>query len=81
MGRACSTNGEKRNAYGILMAKPERKRQLASHRCRWENNIKNNNIKMDLEEIGWEYLDCISLTKYRGQQLAFVSTVMNFLLS
>jgi hypothetical protein len=45
MGRACSTNGEKRNAYRILTRKPEEKRPLGRPRRRWVNNI-----KMDLKE-------------------------------
>jgi hypothetical protein len=46
MGGACSTNGgENRNAYRILVGKPEGKRPLG--RPRWEDNI-----KMDLREIG-----------------------------
>jgi hypothetical protein len=47
MGRACSTNGEKRNAYRILVGIPERKRPLERPRRRWADNI-----KMDLREIG-----------------------------
>jgi hypothetical protein len=47
-GRACSRNGEKRNAYRSLMRKPERKRPPRRPRQRWVNNI-----KMDLEEVGW----------------------------
>jgi hypothetical protein len=47
MGRACSTNGEKRNAYRILVGKPEGKRPLGRPRSRWANNI-----KMDLRGIG-----------------------------
>jgi hypothetical protein len=52
MGRACSSNGEKRNAYRILVGKPEGKRQLGRPRHRWENNI-----KMNFREIGWGYMD------------------------
>jgi hypothetical protein len=37
---------EKRNAYSILVGKPERKRSLGRPRCTWEDNI-----KMDLGEI------------------------------
>jgi hypothetical protein len=37
MGRACSTNGEKRNAWRILVGEPEGERPLG--RCRWEDNI------------------------------------------
>jgi hypothetical protein len=39
MGRSCSTDGEKRNAYSILVGKPEGKRSLGRHRRRWEDNI------------------------------------------
>jgi hypothetical protein len=46
MGGACSTNGEK-NAYRILVRKPEGKRPLGRRRRRWEDNI-----RMDLREIG-----------------------------
>jgi hypothetical protein len=45
MGRACSTNGERRNAYRILVGKPEAKRPLGRPRRRWMDNI-----KMDLRE-------------------------------
>jgi hypothetical protein len=40
MGGVCSTNGEKRNAYRILMGKPEGMRPLGRPRRRWEDNIK-----------------------------------------
>jgi hypothetical protein len=42
MCRACSTNGEKRNAYRILVGKPEGKRQLGRQRRRWVDNIRKN---------------------------------------
>jgi hypothetical protein len=42
MGRACSTNGATRNAYRILMGKPEGKRPLGRPRPRWVDNIKMN---------------------------------------
>jgi hypothetical protein len=38
MGRACRTNGEKRNACGILLGKPERKRPLGRPRCKCVDN-------------------------------------------
>jgi hypothetical protein len=40
MGGACSTNGEKRNAYRILVGKPEGKKLLGRSRRRWVDNIK-----------------------------------------
>jgi hypothetical protein len=47
MGWGCSTNADKRNAYRILVVKPEVKRPLGRPRLRWVDNI-----KMDLREIG-----------------------------
>jgi hypothetical protein len=41
--------GERRNAYRILVGKPEGRRSLGRPRRRWENNI-----KMDLREAGWD---------------------------
>jgi hypothetical protein len=48
-------NGEKRNAYRILVGKPEGKRPLGRPRRRWVDNI-----KMDLREIGREMADNFS---------------------
>jgi hypothetical protein len=52
MGRACSTNVEKRNAYKILVRKLEAKRPLRRLKCRCVDNI-----KMDLREVGWDGMD------------------------
>jgi hypothetical protein len=41
--------GEMRNAYRILVIKPEEKRPLGRPRRRWVDNI-----KIDLREIGWD---------------------------
>jgi hypothetical protein len=60
MSRACSTNGEKRNAYRILVGKPEGKRSLGRPRRRWMNNI-----KLDLREIGWGGMGWINLIQDR----------------
>jgi hypothetical protein len=46
MGRTCSMNGAKRNAYRVLVGKPEGKRPLGRPRCRWVDSI-----KMDFREI------------------------------
>jgi hypothetical protein len=72
MGRACSTNGAKRNAYSILLGKPERKRPLGRPRRRWVNNI-----KIDLREIGLDGMDWIDLAQNMNQRRAFVNMVMN----
>jgi hypothetical protein len=56
MGKACSTNGGKRNAYRILVGKPEGKRPLVRPRRMWVSNI-----KMDLREIELSYVDWIRL--------------------
>jgi hypothetical protein len=62
MGRACGTNGEKRNAYRILVREPEGKRPLGRPRPGWVDNIKIN-----LREIGWEGMDWIDLAQDRDQ--------------
>jgi hypothetical protein len=49
---ACSTFGEMRGAYRVLVGKPEGKRQLRRPRHRWEDNI-----KMDLQVVGWGDMD------------------------
>jgi hypothetical protein len=56
MGKACSTNGVKRNAYRILVGKPEGKRPLGGRRRRWVDNI-----KIDLRVIGWVWAGLIWL--------------------
>jgi hypothetical protein len=73
VGRACSTNGEKKIAYRILVGKPEGMRPPGRPRCRWMNNI-----KVDLREIGWVSMDWIDLIQNRDQWRALVNTVMNF---
>jgi hypothetical protein len=64
--------GENRNAYRILVGKPEGKRQLVRPRRRWKDNI-----KVDLREIGWGGTDWIDLALVRDQWRALVNTVMN----
>jgi hypothetical protein len=49
MDGACSTRGEMRNAYKILVGKPDGKGPLEIRRCIWEDNI-----RMDVKEIGCE---------------------------
>jgi hypothetical protein len=64
--------GEKRNAYRILVGKPEGNRPLGRPRHRWVNNI-----KMDPREIGWDEMDWIDMAQDRDQWRALVNTVMN----
>jgi hypothetical protein len=52
MDRAYSTNGEKRNAYSILVGKPEGEKPLGRPRRRWVDYI-----KIDRREIKWDGLD------------------------
>jgi hypothetical protein len=72
MGRACSTNGEKRNAYRILVGNPEGNRPLGRPRCRWVDNI-----KADLREIEWDGGDWIDMAQDRDQWRALVKAVMS----
>jgi hypothetical protein len=56
----------------ILVGRPEGKRPLVRPRRRWEDNI-----KVDIKQIGWEDVDWIRLDLDRDQWWAFVNTVMN----
>jgi hypothetical protein len=64
--------GEGRGAYRVLVGRPEDKRPLGRPRYRWEDNI-----KLDLGEIGINGANWIRLAQYRVQWQAFVNTVMN----
>jgi hypothetical protein len=68
--------GEKRNAYRILVGKPEGKKPLGIPRRRWEDNI-----RMDLREIGWGGMDWIYLAQDRDQWRDLLNTVMNLRVS
>jgi hypothetical protein len=72
MGRACSTHGETKNAYRILVGKPQGKSPLGKPRRRREDNI-----RMDLRGIGWGGMDWIDLAQDRDQWRALVNTIMN----
>jgi hypothetical protein len=64
--------GEKRNAYRLLVGKPEGKRTLGKTRRWWVNNI-----RMDLVEVGWGDVDWIGLAKDSNRWRALVSSVLN----
>jgi hypothetical protein len=63
---------EIRNAYKILVEMPEGKRPLGRPRCRREDNI-----KMNLREIGWESVDWVPLYHDMDRWRAFVKTITN----
>jgi hypothetical protein len=65
--------GEGRGVYRVLVGRPEGKRPMGRPRCRWEDNI-----KMDLREIGIDGANWIRLAQVRVQWRASVNTVMNF---
>jgi cell wall assembly regulator SMI1 len=65
--------GEIRDVYRVSLGKPEGKRPLGRPRCRWEENI-----KMDLQEVGCEIVDWDDLAQDRDRRQAFVIAVMNF---
>ena len=64
--------GEERGVYRVLMGKPEGKRPLGKPRRRWEDNI-----RMDLQEVGCVYVDWIGLAQDRDRWRTLVSAVMN----
>jgi hypothetical protein len=72
MGGKCSTYGERKRVYRVLVGKPESKRPLGRSRCRWEDNIKK-----DLQEVGCGVREWIELVQERDRWRALVSTVMN----
>jgi hypothetical protein len=63
---------ERRGAYRVLVGKPEGKRPLGRPRRRWENNI-----RMDLQEVGCGGLDWIELEQDRDMWRTLVIVVMN----
>ena len=65
--------GEGRGVYKLLVGKPGVERALGRPRRRWEDNI-----KMDLQEVGCGGMDWISLTQDRDRRRARVNVVMNF---
>jgi hypothetical protein len=70
MGRECSTHGL--HEYKISVGKSGDKRPLGRPRSRWEDDI-----RMDLIEIGWEILDWMHLAQDWDQWWVLVNTIMN----
>jgi hypothetical protein len=71
MDGPCSTNGEKRNAYRLLVGKTEGKRPLGRPRRRCVDNI-----SMDLGEVGWGDVDWIGLAKDKNRWRALVNSIL-----
>jgi hypothetical protein len=66
-------NGERREIYRILEGKSEEERALRSVRRRWDDNI-----KMDLQEVGLEGMGWIDLAQDRDRWRVLANAVMNF---
>jgi hypothetical protein len=64
--------GKKRNAYRLLVGKPEGKRPQGRPRLRWVDNI-----RMDLGEVGWGDVDWIGLVQDRKRWRALVNSALN----
>jgi hypothetical protein len=73
VGGTCGTHWEGRGVYRVLVGRPECKKPLGRPKHRWEDNI-----KMDLREIGIDGANWITLAQDRLQWRDFVSTVMDF---
>jgi hypothetical protein len=65
--------GEDRGVHRVLVGKPGGKRPLERPRRRWEDNI-----KMDLQEVGGDRVDWMELAQDMDRWLALVGTVRNF---
>jgi len=64
----------RRGLYSVLVGKPEGKRTLRRSRRRWEDNI-----KMDLQEVGCGVMDWIELAQDRNRWRALMNAVINLL--
>ena len=64
--------GEGRGVHRVLVGRPEGKRPLGRPRRKWEDNI-----KMDLQEVGGSHGDWMELAQDRDRWRALVSTVIN----
>ena len=72
MGGECSAYGERRGIYRVLVGKPEGKRPTGSPSPMWEDNI-----KMDLQEVGCGVMDWIEFAQDRDRWPALVNAEMN----
>ena len=63
--------GERRGVYRVLVGKPEGKRPFGRPRLNWDDNI-----KMDLQEVGCEGMDWNDLAQDRDRWRPLVNAVM-----
>jgi hypothetical protein len=68
--------GKRRNAYRLLVGKPEGKKPLGRSRRRWVDNI-----TMDLGEVVWDDVDWIGLAQDKNRWKAVVNSVLNLRVS
>ena len=61
-----------RSVYGVLVERPDEKRSLGRPKLRWEDNI-----KIDVQVVGWGGINLIALAQNRDRQLTPVNVVMN----
>jgi len=71
MGGAHSAYGERRGVYRVLVGKPEGRRPRGIPRLMWQDDI-----KVDLQEVGCGGMDWIDLAQDRDRWRALVNTVM-----
>jgi hypothetical protein len=72
MGGECGTYGEGRGVHRVLVGKLEGKRPFGRPRRRWEDNI-----KMNLQEVGRSFGDWMEFAQDRDRWRALVGTVRN----
>jgi hypothetical protein len=64
---------ESRGIYGVLVGKPDRKRPLGRHRCKWENSF-----KITVLEVRCGSMDWIDVAQDRERWWALVNAIMSF---
>jgi len=67
-----SRKWDRRGAYRVLVGRPEARRPLGRPSLRWDDNI-----KMDLQDVGWRGVDWIAVAEDRDRWRALMNAVMN----
>jgi len=63
---------DRRGAYRVLMWRPDGRGPLGRPRCRWEENL-----KIDIQKVGWGGMDWLALAQDRDRWRALVNAVIN----